>query len=98
MPKHPPPERIKAPQVAAITGLSLRTVQMMAAAGKIPSAAQLGRTWTFDELVVRRWLKEQETPACNEMRPTQTPTSTELATHGILRSRSEDSKYASLYE
>lgn len=36
------PERVHAREVARLTGLSLRAVQAMAAAGRIPGAAKLG--------------------------------------------------------
>ncbi len=54
-------ERIKAGRVAEMTGLSLRSIQKMAP--KIPSAARLGKLWTFREDAVRRWVanKEEET-------------------------------------
>lgn len=54
------PERVKADVVSKITGYSVRQVQNMAALGKIPSAARPGKIWTFDELRVRRWMKEKE--------------------------------------
>ena len=43
-----PPSRIRARDVARLTGLSLRMVQRRAAAGDIPGAAQLCGIWTFD--------------------------------------------------
>lgn len=54
------PERIRVPAVAAITGLSVRTVQHMAARDKIPGAARLGGVWTFDEARLRAWIRERE--------------------------------------
>jgi len=54
-------ERVKAPRVAEITGLSLRSVQKLAP--RIPSAARFGKIWTFREDAVRQWVlgKEEET-------------------------------------
>lgn len=57
------PERIRPAAVARITGLSLRQVQAMAAAGLLPSAAKLGSVWTFDERRIRAWLVERERAA-----------------------------------
>ena len=54
------PERVRTRKVAAMTGLSARTVQLMAAQGRIPGAAKLGVTWTFSERAVRYWIKRQE--------------------------------------
>jgi predicted DNA-binding transcriptional regulator AlpA len=57
------PERVRADDVASITGLKLRTVQSMADRGLIPSAAKLGAVWTFDERAVRQWVKLKEEEA-----------------------------------
>lgn len=59
-------ERIQASRVAEITGYSLRTIQMMAAAGELPSAMRrkAGSRWTFDEATIRRWVKQREDAAC----------------------------------
>jgi hypothetical protein len=54
-------ERIHIEDVAAILGIPARSVQAMASRGKIPSAAKLGRRWTFNECAVRSLLKEEET-------------------------------------
>jgi hypothetical protein len=43
------PERVQAPRVASMLGISLRQVQDMAARGEIPTAARFGARWTFDE-------------------------------------------------
>jgi predicted DNA-binding transcriptional regulator AlpA len=53
------PERIRPPQAASITGLAVRTVQLMALRGEIPGAAKLGGSWTFDEATLRAWVAEQ---------------------------------------
>ena len=57
------PERITARQVAAITGMKVRTVQLKAARGEIPSAVRYGgpgSPWYFDEVRVRKWIAELE--------------------------------------
>ena len=53
-------ERIRPPAVSAITSLSVRKVQEMAAAGAIPSAIKADDGWTFDEKKVRTWLRKME--------------------------------------
>jgi hypothetical protein len=53
-------ERIFIEDVAAILGMPLRSVQTMASRGKIPSAAKLGRRWTFNECAVRSLLQGEE--------------------------------------
>ncbi|WP_408033961.1 helix-turn-helix domain-containing protein [Thermaurantiacus tibetensis] len=53
------PRRFGSRYVANATGLSLRTVQEWAAAGRIPTALKLGRRWTFEETGIRQCLKEQ---------------------------------------
>jgi predicted DNA-binding transcriptional regulator AlpA len=55
-----PPERIQGRAVAAITGLTVRTVQLLSIQGRIPSAAKLGGRWTYDEMRVRQWIKREE--------------------------------------
>src|SRR4051794_14043107 len=60
------PERIYAAQVSAIIGAPLRTVQTMAARGDLPSAAKIGRRWSFNEDAVRSWLKREEIKCQNE--------------------------------
>ncbi len=60
------PERIFIENVAAILGIPPRSVQTMAASGRIPSAAKLGRRWTFNEQAVRTLLKEEEVKCQNE--------------------------------
>lgn len=53
-------ERIQSLRVAMILGVTTRKVQEMAARGELPSAARIGRRWTFNEAAVRRWLQQQE--------------------------------------
>jgi hypothetical protein len=56
-------ERIQSHQAKAILGISLRSVQDLAARGLLPSAAQYARDWTFDEKVLRRYVAEREQAA-----------------------------------
>jgi phage terminase Nu1 subunit (DNA packaging protein) len=53
-------ERIRVRRVAEITGLSIRSVQIRAIRGEVPSAAQFGKTWTFNERAVREWVAAKE--------------------------------------
>lgn len=54
------PERIRPADVARITGLSVRKVQEMSAAGRLPGAAKMDGIWTFDESKIRAWIRHQE--------------------------------------
>src|SRR5271166_2944564 len=56
----PRPERVRPPEVANMTGLSVRKVQELSAAGRIPGAAKLGGVWTYDPEQVRKWIKQRE--------------------------------------
>lgn len=77
------PERIRAPQVACITGLSARSIQEMAQRGDIPGAAKLGKVWTFDEVAVRAWVKSKEQTVCREATVSgQTPARTTVTSNG----------------
>lgn len=60
MPAYPEAERIRCRDVCRMTSLSLRKVQQLAVAGKIPGAARIGGVWTFDPARVRAWIREQE--------------------------------------
>lgn len=53
-------ERIQSHQAKTILGVSLRSVQNLAARGVLPSAAQYARDWTFDEEALRRYVAECE--------------------------------------
>ncbi|WP_394060680.1 helix-turn-helix domain-containing protein [Xanthobacter autotrophicus] len=57
---HLKPERIRAPKVASILGVQVRTVQAMALRGELPGAAKIGGLWTFDEAALRAWIREKE--------------------------------------
>ena len=50
-------ERIRAPAVGGILGITARTVQSLAARGELPGAAKIGGVWTFDEKAIRDWVK-----------------------------------------
>ena len=67
-------ERIGVEAVALILGENVRTVQAMAAAGKIPSAAKPAKKWTFNETIVRDWLAERENERCPSAKTRRTPT------------------------
>ena len=58
------PERIKIAIAIAITGESERTLQALAAAGRIPGAARLSRCWTFNERQLRQWVMYGRRPRC----------------------------------
>jgi excisionase family DNA binding protein len=53
-------ERVSIDKAAAILGLSVRTVQALAARGEIAGAAKIGRRWTFDPEKLRRLVKQRE--------------------------------------
>jgi excisionase family DNA binding protein len=53
-------ERIQTGRAKEILGISLRSVQNLAAKGELPSAAKCGRSWTFNEADLRRYVAEQE--------------------------------------
>lgn len=55
-------ERVRAHEAAGILGVSVRTVQALAARGELPGAAKVGGLWTFDEKALRSWLKSISTP------------------------------------
>ena len=68
------PERIRCENVAAIIGAPLRTVQVMAARGELPSAAKIGRRWSFNEDAIRAWLKQKEMGCQSDVRHQPLPT------------------------
>ncbi|MFF9551074.1 helix-turn-helix domain-containing protein [Methylobacterium fujisawaense] len=78
------PERVHIGEAAAILGVSIRTVQRLATRRELPSAAKVGRLWTFNEAAIRAWLVEQESkPPCPqiERRPWRAATG-EVAPYG----------------
>jgi excisionase family DNA binding protein len=54
------PERIKTAEAAPILGLSVRTVQAMAARAELPGAARIGQQWTFNEAKLREFIADKE--------------------------------------
>ena len=52
-----PVERVKIARAAEITGETRRTLQALAAAGRIPGAVKERGQWIFDESALRRWLE-----------------------------------------
>jgi excisionase family DNA binding protein len=54
------PERIKTAEAALIVGLSVRTVQAMAARGELPGAARIGSLWTFNEAKLQQFILDKE--------------------------------------
>lgn len=67
-------ERVGAAEAAAITGMPMRSVQALAAEGRIPGAARLGGRWKFDEARLRAWLDEKEgETACRTKPPRAGP-------------------------
>jgi predicted DNA-binding transcriptional regulator AlpA len=65
-------ERIFIENVAAIIGVPLRTAQLMASRGELPSAVKIGRRWSFNELAIRGWLTQREIE-CQSARLQRTP-------------------------
>jgi hypothetical protein len=51
------PERIKMAAAIAMTGESERTLQALAARGKIPGASKPSKCWTFDVVELRNWVE-----------------------------------------
>ncbi|KAA0113530.1 DNA-binding protein [Methylobacterium sp. P1-11] len=66
--KIPNRERVTIAEAAAILGVSLRVVQRLASKRQLPTAAKVGRLWTFNEAAIRAWLVEQESkPPCQQI-------------------------------
>jgi hypothetical protein len=57
-------ERVDKYVAAAITNLPPRTVQEYAKRGKLPSAAKVGRGWSFDPERLRQYVKQKEEETC----------------------------------
>jgi hypothetical protein len=53
-------ERCLTDQAVSIVGVPARNLQDMAAQGKIPGAAKIGKRWTFDILALKRWTKTRK--------------------------------------
>src|SRR6266508_1556301 len=58
------PERINMAAACAITGKKPRRLQLMAKAGKVPSAAKIEGEWTFNVLRLRQWVRDLEDASC----------------------------------
>jgi excisionase family DNA binding protein len=54
------PERVKGQEAALILGLSVRTIQNMAARGELPGAARIGKLCTFNEAKLRQFILDKE--------------------------------------
>jgi predicted DNA-binding transcriptional regulator AlpA len=86
------PERIRPGPAASIVGVSRKTLARLAAAGKIPGAAEIEPgMWRFDEAALRRWLRQKEGEACRTI-------STAAAKSGGFAPRCEDTKSVAAYE
>jgi len=89
-------ERGTIDEAVAIIGYPARTVQAMAAAGRIPGAAKPGRRWTFDLDVLRRWIKQEEKKRwqSDERRPIAIGAAGSFGGVSRLPARSTDGAYA----
>ena len=56
--------RITTAEVAALTGLPLRTARHFLATGAIPSAARLGKRLTANRSAVMEWIAKKEIRSC----------------------------------
>lgn len=59
-------ERVRSAEVSRMTSLSVRRVQELAIAGKVPSAAKISGSWTFDPVRIRIWIRQLEADACRK--------------------------------
>jgi hypothetical protein len=68
-------ERIQARAAASLLGVTARTVQNLAARGELPSAAKIGKVWTFDAYKLARHVaaKEAEAVSCQKQTFTKGP-------------------------
>jgi excisionase family DNA binding protein len=70
------PARIQSTAVAAILGVSKRTVQQLALRGELPSATRIGGVWRFDAERLAAFVKQRERdaerPAVSRPAPKQT--------------------------
>jgi predicted DNA-binding transcriptional regulator AlpA len=57
-------ERIPASKAARICGVHRRTLYGWSNRGKVPGAAKLVGTWTYDEAELRKWIAARERDAC----------------------------------
>lgn len=89
-------ERVRPCAVARMTSLSIRKVQELSAAGKIPSAAKLGGVWTYDPIIVRRWIKQSEQTSWRLQ--SDQPPSTNVAKRGGDAAKLPESSIDQRYE
>jgi hypothetical protein len=87
----PSPERIKIKQAMLITGETERSLQAAASRGKIPGAAKLLKSWTFDEAKLGKWIASKELRAGRVARDK----AQELALRQIARSIPKPAKRTS---
>lgn len=52
--------RVRARSVAAMLGVTPRTVANLAVSGTLPSAAKVGKVWTFDPAAIEDFIARQE--------------------------------------
>lgn len=81
------PERVGIKEAALITGLKPRTLEAMARQGRVPSAAKLGKLWSFNVERLRQWLSEQETRTATYIREVPSITVTSRSTADNFESR-----------
>ncbi len=67
------PDRIRSAEVARMLGFSLRTIQVMTAAGEIPGALRRKRVWTYDPLQAEALIKALEAKAWRESQRAKEP-------------------------
>ena len=59
-------ERINVEEASLILGVPMRNVCKLANNGLLPSAAKIGKRWTFDIKELRVWVKDQEAIQCQK--------------------------------
>ena len=84
-----PLPRVRAAWVAQRTSLSIRKVQELAQAQRIP-AAKLEGVWTFDTEQIERWIKQRESGPCDapkqNIKPAYIPGPVPRASGGAFKS------------
>ena len=89
----PEPERIRTAEVVRLTSLSIATILDMARTGRIPGAAKLGGTWTFDPLQIRAWIRQQERKTACRTRVTSTKEATRTGAASALMAWNLDERF-----
>jgi predicted DNA-binding transcriptional regulator AlpA len=84
-------ERIPASKAARICGVHRRTLYGWSNRGKVPGAAKLVGTWTYDEAELRRWIADKEREALQT-------TSINVGVRGGVGSRFKASTVDQAYE